>query len=77
MVSGVRGRLLLCPFIIHFISVPSRPGARRGPTGGLPRAPDGTGRLSVVRLGRPQGGAAGPTGRDMLVLGRGVDGGGL
>ena len=38
------------------VSVPSRPGARRGPAGGLPRAPDGTGRLSVVRPGRPRAG---------------------
>ena len=33
-------------------SVPNRPGAWQGPVGGLPRAPDGTGRLSVVRPGR-------------------------
>ena len=39
-------------------SVPNRPGARRGPTGGLPRAPDGTGRLVVVRPVRPKGGTA-------------------
>ena len=37
------------------ISVPNRPGARRGPAGGLPRAPDGTGRLAVVRPVRPKG----------------------
>ena len=37
--------------VILIISVPSRPGARRGPVGGLPRAPDGTGRLSVVLRG--------------------------
>jgi len=36
-------------------SVRSRPGARRGPAGGLPRAPDGTGRLAVVRPGRFKG----------------------
>ena len=36
-------------------SVPNRPGARRGPAGGLPRAPDGTGRLAVVRPVRPKG----------------------
>jgi len=36
-------------------SVRSRPGARRGPAGGLPRAPDGTGRLTVVRPGRFKG----------------------
>ena len=35
-------------------SVRRRPGARRGPGGCLPRAPDGTGRLAVVRLGRPK-----------------------
>ena len=53
----------------------------RGP-GGAPRGDsqeprtgwDGTGRLSVVRPGRPKGRAAGPTGCDMLVQGRGVDG---
>ena len=32
------------------------------PSGGLPRAPDGTGRLPVVRPGRPKGRTAGPTG---------------
>ena len=37
-------------------SVPKRQGARRGPVGGLPRAPDGTGRLSMVRPGGPKGG---------------------
>jgi len=37
------------------ISVPNRPGARRGPVGGLPRAPDGTGRLSIVRPRQPKG----------------------
>jgi len=37
------------------ISVRNRPGAPRGPPEGLPRAPDGTGRLAVVRPGRPQG----------------------
>ena len=36
-------------------SVPNRPGARRGPAGGLPRAPDGPGRLAVVRPVRPKG----------------------
>ena len=36
-------------------SVRNRPGARRGPAGGLPRAPDGTGRLAVVRPVRPKG----------------------
>ena len=35
-------------------SVRRRPGARRGPGGGLPRAPDGTGRLAIVRPGRPK-----------------------
>ena len=44
------------------LSVPNRPGARRGPAGVLPRAPDGTGRLSVVRPGRPKCRTAGPTG---------------
>jgi len=29
--------------------------AWRGPAGGLPRAPDGTGQQSAVRPGRPQG----------------------
>jgi len=37
------------------LSVPNRPGARRGPVGGLPRAPDRTGRISVVHPGRPKG----------------------
>ena len=36
-------------------SVLNRPGARRGPAGGLPRAPDGTGRLAVVRPVLPKG----------------------
>jgi len=36
-------------------SVPNRPGAPRGPAGRLPRAPDGTGRLAIVRPGRPKG----------------------
>ena len=36
-------------------SVRNRPGARRGPAGGLPRAPDGTGRLAVVRPILPKG----------------------
>ena len=36
-------------------SVRNRPGARRGPAGGLPRAPDGTGRLAVVRPVLPKG----------------------
>ena len=36
-------------------SVRNRPGARQGPAGGLPRAPDGTGRLAVVRPVRPKG----------------------
>ena len=40
-------------------SVPNRPGARRGPTGGLPRAPDGTGRPAVVRPVRAKGRTAG------------------
>jgi len=35
-------------------SVPNRPGAR----GGLPRAPDGTGRLSIARPGQSKGRAA-------------------
>ena len=37
------------------VSVLNRPGARRGPAGGLPRAPDGTGRLAVVRPVLPKG----------------------
>ena len=41
--------------IIIINSVPNRPGARRGPAGGLPRAPDGTGRLAVVRPVRAKG----------------------
>jgi len=58
-------------------SVPNRPGGRWGPAGRLPRAPDGTGGLAVVRPVRPKGrtavlgGTAGPTGWDMLVQGRG------
>ena len=36
-------------------SVRSRPGAQRGPAGGLPRAPDGMERLAVVRPGRFNG----------------------
>ena len=36
-------------------SVRNRPGALRGPAGGLPRAPDGTGRLAVVHPVRPKG----------------------
>jgi len=36
-------------------SVRNLPGARRGPAGGLPRAPDGTGPLAVVRPGCPKG----------------------
>ena len=36
-------------------SVRSRPGARWSPAGGLPRAPDGTGRLAVVRPVLPKG----------------------
>ena len=46
--------LLPCPFLLQ-VSVLSRLGARRGPAGGLPRAPDGTGRLAVVRPGRFKG----------------------
>ena len=42
----------LCELEAHVISVPNHPGARRGPAGGLPRARDGMGRLSVVRPGR-------------------------
>ena len=34
---------------------PTSPGARRGPAVGLPRAPDGTGRLAVVRPVLPKG----------------------
>ena len=37
------------------ISVHNRPGARRSTAGGLPRAPDGTGRLAVVRPVLPKG----------------------
>ena len=37
------------------VSVRNRPGARRGPAGGLSRAPDGTGRLAVVRPVLPKG----------------------
>ena len=33
---------------VHWLSVPNRQGAPRGPAGGLPRAPDGTGRLAVL-----------------------------
>jgi len=36
-------------------SVPNRPGARRGTVGELQRAPDWTGRLSIVRPGQPKG----------------------
>ena len=56
-------------------SVLNHPGARRGPGRGLPRAPDGTRRLAVVRPGCPKGRTAGPAGRDMLVQGRETDGG--
>ena len=42
------------PYRQRWPSVRRRPGARRGPGGGLPRAPDGTGRLAIVRPGRPK-----------------------
>ena len=42
-------------FELRAISVRNRPGARRGPAGGLPRAPDGTGRPAVVRPVLPKG----------------------
>ena len=62
---------------------PTVRGARGGPAGRLPRAPDRTGRLSVVRPGRPKCRTAvfGPDGGPYRVRhfnsGQGVDGGGL
>ena len=51
----LREGLLQSLMIVDEDSVRSRPGARRGPAGGLPSAPDGTGRLAIVRPGRPKG----------------------
>jgi len=53
------------------ISVPNHPGGRRGNVGGLSRSSEGTGRLSIVRPGRPKGRKAGPIVWDMLAQGRG------
>jgi len=47
--------ILLISFHLDAVSVPNRPGARWGPAGGLPRAPDGMRRPAVVRPGRPKG----------------------
>jgi len=44
---------------------------------GLPRALDGTGRLSVARLGRSKCRAVGPTGETCVFGVRSGDGGGL
>jgi len=54
-VRWVEDVVLLGSSWISSSSVRSRPGARRGPAGGPPRAPDGTGRLAVVRPGRFKG----------------------
>jgi len=49
----------LSSLLFLLLNVPDRPGTPRGgPAGGLPRAKDGTERLSVVRPARPKGWSA-------------------
>ena len=64
-------------------SVPNCPGAGRGSAWGMPRVPDGTGRLSVANPSRPKGRTAVfvrdgvPYRVGYVSSGQGVDGGGL
>ena len=54
-ISWVEAKLLGIVCLLG-VNVPNSPGRwRRGSVWGLPRAPDRTGRLSVVRPGRPTG----------------------